>query len=380
MKSEMTSRERIVNALSYSEVDHVPMIINFWESPLHPRVAWKNERQRLELYRGKGWDTYVQITPKVTPDSSVRTNLRYDEQEGGQVLRQFWETPSGRISETLRVTEDWHEIHSRTTNLEFRDDFRTPRYLEFPFKTSSDLDALEYLFPLSNASDVETLVEEHREKKALSSEFGVPLFAYMDAGMDWLLWLFPSEEAVLRVVEDPGMIQRLLSHINAAKYKRLELLLDLGIDGVIRRGWYESTDLWSPEIFRNFAQPAVEAEIRGVHRAHIPYVYIMVTGIMPLLSDLASMPFDCLCGAEPVLGGLDLEKIRATLGGKSIWGGLSGPEDLGRGSPVAVDRSVDRAFSIFGKTGFILGMGVGFRCDWPWQNMEALEKAWRRRR
>lgn len=379
MKTEMSSKERILCALSRREADHVPMVINFWDTPLHPMLAWRNERQRLATYREKGWDTYLQITPTVSPAAGVRTSLRYDESGSGQVLRQVWDAPTGRITEVLRVTDDWPEIQRRTSNLPFRDDFRTPRYVEYPFKQARDFDAIEHLFPIDNPSDEASLVAEHREKRALSDEFGVPLFAYMDAGMDWLLWLFPAEEAVLRVVENPELVERLLSQINCAKLRRLERLLDLGIDGVIRRGWYESTDLWSPDVFRRDAKPFIEREIGAVHGAGIPYVYIMVTGIMPLLGDLASMPFDCLCGAEPVLGGLDLATIRSSLPGKSIWGGLSGPEDLGRGTPRSVERSVDRAISVFGKTGFILGMGVGFRCDWPWANMEALEKAWRSR-
>jgi hypothetical protein len=376
----MNSRERILSALWGKEVDYVPLVINFWDTPLHSKLSWKNERQRLETYLQEGWDTYLQITPTVSADVSVKTKLHYATRNGVQVLQQSWSTPAGEITEQLKVTDDWDEAHDRTTNIGFRDDFRTPRYVEFPFKEAKDLETLSYLFPSTNPADEDEIIEEHKAKRALSREFNVPLFAYIDAGMDWLIWLFPPEEAIVRVVEAPEAMLQLLTRINDAKRKRLELLIGLGVDGVIRRGWYESTDFWSPGIFRQFAQPFIENEIRITHAAQVPYVYLMVTGIKALLPDLSAMPFDCLFGAEPALGDVDLKGLRSALPGKSIWGGLSGPMHLGRGTESDVERSVEQALSVFGKAGFILGMGVGFRDSWPWKNMEALVRAWKRLR
>lgn len=63
-----------------------------------------------------------------------------------------------------------------------------------------------------------------------------------------------------------------------------------------------------------------------------------------------------------------------------MWGGISGPEHLGRGTPPDTERAVERAFEACGKTGFILGPGVGIRHDWPRENIEACSRAWKRLR
>jgi hypothetical protein len=40
----------------------------------------------------------------------------------------------------------------------------------------------------------------------------------------------------------------------------------------------------------------------------------------------------------------------------------------------------ERAFAACGRRGFVLGPVVGFRCDWPWKNLDACDRAWRRLR
>ena len=126
--------------------------------------------------------------------------------------------------------------------------------------------------------------------------------------------------------------------------------------------------------------PALREEIQLSHQANAGYIYLMMTGVMPLLPDLATLPFDCLYGAEPALGNQDLGVIRKSLPGKSLFGGVSGPRHFGAGTPEDTARAVEDAFEIMGKTGFLLGTGVGFRHYWSRANFAAFEEAWRRLR
>jgi len=377
----MTSRERILAAFRGKEVDYIPFIIEWnQQQKLHERLSWKNERERLALHQEKGWDSFINIYASVTPTADVTVEKRIETDGENRILCQIWKTPAGDITEKLKLTVDWDESELRDHHLKFNSDFRTPRYMEFPFKTLKDLDALEYLFPLENPIDTEELIRTYSEKRKLADEFDYPLFVYFDAGMDWLMWLYPTDEFVIRTVEEPEFIAKLLDHINKAKHKRLELLLKLGVDGVTRRGWYESTDIWSPGIFRKFAKPVLEKEIEMTHAAGKTYTYLMVTGINPLLTDLADLKFDCLFGPEPALGGQDLKQIHDALPGKSFWGGISGPEHFGADSPDKAEKAVEKIISIYGKTGLVLGMGATYRYYWPWENFEAAERTWRRLR
>lgn len=383
---KMNSKKRMLSAIKCEEVDYVPMIIDFhnpfarddMQAQPHGQTLWRNERERLEAFKKWGWDTYLTVFPAVTPLQGVETSLEYEKDSEEEYIKQIWRTSAGNIQEKIRITEDWQEAYIRTENIPFGSDFRTARYIEFPFKEKADLAALEYLFPVENLKDTEAISQEYKEKKALADEFQVPLFIYLDSGMDWLTWLYPAEEAIMKLVDEPDTIDTLLSQINKAKRKRLEILLEMGVDGVYRRGWYESTDFWNPDIFRKYAMPELKLQVEMVHKAGGVYTYLMMTGIMPLLDDLSKIDFDCLVGVEPVLGNQDLAEIQKRLPGKSIWGGISGPEHLHMGTPEVIETAVEKSFRCLGKKGFILSPAVIFRRTWPWENLMALEKVWKK--
>ncbi len=379
--SPMTSKERLLSAIRSEPVDYVPMVHHFWSRPKHSSATWQDERERLEFYARRGWDTYVTVWCSVLPAADVVGKVRFEEAEDGPILCQTWQTPAGAINERLRVTDDWPEAQTATECIGLLHDFRTARYVEVPFKTVDDLAALPYLFPLESPQGDAGPARSLAEARALADEFQVPLFVDIRPGLDWLVWLFPAEEAVLRTIDSPEMVSQILDHIGTAYRQRLDVLLELGVDGVIRSGWYESADLWSPEIFRTYALPRLQEESRAVHDAGVPFIYLMDSGIEPLLPELNSLDFDCLAGIDPATaGGTDLAAIRSRLPGKSTWGGISGPLHLGRGTAADVENAVDRAFDACGEEGFILGPMVGFRHDWPWENLEACDRAWRRQR
>jgi hypothetical protein len=381
----MTTKERLMAAVHSEPVDYVPLALRFWDPlPGYPRTPWRNERERLEFYRRREWDARVEVQTVVTPLPEVKTEISYETLNDHPVLRQIWHTPGGTLVERLRVTEDWPpKDRSSDSPLGFYDDFRTSRYIEFPFKSAVDLAALPFLFPVDNSRDMDAMAAGHKRARALAEEFRVPLFGVDVAGMDWLLWLYPPEEMILRARSNPAMVHSLLDRINSAYRKRLEALLDLGLDAVCRRGWYESTDFWSPRDFREFARGPLAEDIRTTHAADRPFIYIMDSGIVPLLDELASLDFDCLFGADPATKPVDLRRVRGVLRGKSLWGGISAPVHLGLASPAETERAVERAFDCCGRLGFVLGPVQTIRPvgqSWPWANIEACERAWRRLR
>ena len=379
---QMTTKERLMAALRCQAVDYVPMAFQFWPSPpRRPNATWTNERERLEFFRRRGWDARVEVGTLVTPLPAVQAEVRYETLNDQPILHQLWHTPAGTVEERLRVTDDWPgRDRNADTPVGFYDDFRTSRYIEFPFKSASDLAALPYLFPVDNARDIDKMMSAHERARALAEEFQVPLFAYYTAGMDWLLWLHPAEEMILRARTDPAMVHSLLDHIHSACARRLELLLELGLDGVCRRGWYESADLWSPRDFAEFARGPLAEDIRAVHAAGCVFIYLMDSGVVPLLGELGALDFDCLFGVDPAMRSVDLRQVRRALPGKSLWGGISATLHIGRGTPAETERAVERAFESCGRLGFVLGPLEGIRPTWPWENIEACDRAWRRLR
>jgi len=341
----MTTRERLLAAVRCQDVDHVPMVIGFGGSNRHRNVTYRNERERLMFLQERGLDSFVPLSTRVSPMSQVKVVATYAAADGVPIVQQLWHTPAGTLTERLRATDDWESARNRDVQVALADDFRTSRYLEPPFKDEQDLAALPYVFPLDNPLDTQWIIQEHAAARALAKEFHVPVVANHSAGMDWLIWLYPAQEAVIRLVEEAGMIRRLLGQINAAFGRRLELALELGVDAVIRRGWYESTDFWSPGIFKEFSYPVLEKEMALCRQAGVAHIYQMCTGVLPLLPMLAALPFHCLIGYEPVYGGQlgTLKRVRSELPGKSLWGGISGPAHLGRGTAEEVEQAAARS-------------------------------------
>ena len=60
-------------------------------------------------------------------------------------------------------------------------------------------------------------------------------------------------------------------------------MLDVGgVDLAIQRGWYSSTEFWSPRLFRRFLLPHLQAMAALVHGAGARFAYTMTTGVLPL--------------------------------------------------------------------------------------------------
>ena len=377
----MNTRERVLAAMRCQDVDHVPFMPYFWGSK-HPRGPWTNEQERFAYYAQRGWDTFAWCIPYVSPLPEVQTEFRYETQDGGTVLHQVWRTPARTITERIRITDDWPEAMNRSTPLWFEGDFRSPRYLEVPFKEPADLDALPYLFPLDNPPNIDGMRDHHNDVRRQAEAVQVPLTLYYVPGVDWLTYLYPPQEVVLRMVDDREMMRGIVRHINRAFTRRLEVLLELGVDVVCRRALYGTCDFWNPAMFTDLVAPLLAPEIERTHRAGAVHMLEMMSGFQPLLGEMAKLPFDCLSFFDPVFGGLDpdLSKLRSALPGKSFRGGLSGPAHLEKGTPAEVEAAVEKAFREFGPRGFLLSHAGGFRPHWPWESVEAADRAWRRLR
>ncbi len=382
MSAAMTSKERLLSAMRSEDVDHVPNGFIFWRSPKHEMACWESERERLAAYREWGWDAFVTVGGYIQPSADVEVDLRREAVDGQVLIDQTWKTPSGTVHEKLKVTEDWPAAQGGKPFVSLQDSFRTSRYVEMPFKAPEDVDTFQHLFPIGDRRQEEKLVQSHARARELADEFSVPLFANVFSGLNAHLYHYLAEEAVTVVLEQPEMARRMIEHLDAAYTSRAELLLDLGVDGVIRSGWFESTDLWSPAIYQEYVRPSIEDLTCKVHRTGGVVVYLMDTGIVGLLPDLKEMAFDCLYGADPVLAtdGLELRSLRGSLPGKSIWGGLSGPEHFVQSAAEEMAAAVKKAFADLGRRGLVLGIAVGIRDYYRRDNIEACDRTWRRLR
>ena len=161
--------------------------------------------------------------------------------------------------------------------------------------------------------------------------------------------------------------------------RRTEIMLDVGgVDMVVQRGWYSSTDFWSPELFRRFVLPHLKDLVALVHQAGLCFAYTMTTGIMPMLEMLEEADIDLLYFIDPVQDNVDLRVLKKQLGGKfALAGGVSSSLTLKRGSPEEIRKAVYNTVEVLGPSGLILSPVDALFPDTPWESVKMMIAAWR---
>ena len=93
---------------------------------------------------------------------------------------------------------------------------------------------------------------------------------------------------------------------------------------ICMRGWYSSTDFWSPTLFDRYVLPSIERIADLAHRHGKKFAYVVTTGIEYLGERLIDAGVDCLYFVDPLLDGLSAEEAAERFGGRiTIVGGLN---------------------------------------------------------
>jgi uroporphyrinogen-III decarboxylase len=171
----------------------------------------------------------------------------------------------------------------------------------------------------------------------------------------------------------------LIDTIAETDYARTELAAGTdGVDLVCQRGWYSSTDFWSPRLFDQYVYPHL-AELAAVaHRHGKKFGYVMTTGVERLGSRLADAGVDVLYFVDPLLDHLSLEKARDLFGDRMTMVGGLNALGLASGDPQQIRRQVCRAIEVLGPTNrFILHPVDAIFPDTPWEGVEQMIEAWK---
>ena len=191
-----------------------------------------------------------------------------------------------------------------------------------------------------------------------------------------------AENMLVYAMENKAFVGELAERIFAWNRERMEIFLDEGLDLFVGSGWYESADLWSPTLFREFIFPYLVREVAVCHQAGSRFGYIMTSGQMPLLEMLMEAGVDVLIGIDPVQGkGMDLAVVKAKAAGRMcLWGGVNGFVTMEQGSLCDVREATRRAIAAPGPGGgFILSPvdNVPDTSKKTWENISAMIEVWR---
>jgi len=383
------SRGRMLTALENKKSSYIPCSFMIF-SALGEKCKDQSEfiKRQLEL----GLDTRVELAElpfRFHPE--VKVKEWKEKTKSGHLLHKEYQTPSGKLTSIVKKTEDWPYGNS----VPLFNDYLVPRSKKFLTEKKEDLKPLQYLFSESTAKDISSFREQAAKLKSFATNkdllvsggwghFGSEKGMDKDGGTmgaDALMWLCGIEKALLLAMDEPETIKELLQIISKWNMKRMEVYLEEGIDLLIKRAWYESTDLWSPSLYHRFIFPVLKKEVELVHQAGAKFGYIMTSGVMPLLDNFLELGIDVLIGVDPVQGkGTDLKLLKERVDGKMcLWGGVNGFLTIEKGEEKEVEDAVGESISILGPEGFILSPvdNVTDNSKRTWNNVKTMIKTWK---
>ena len=407
----MTSRERILAAISGSPVDHVPLTT--WcfgfTPPVHLRwrragrevAHWFSMRMehihtlpepwtleddfaRVRAWLSAGIDDVLDVSvpwsagPGVTwADSRVESGKL----DARPVLVREYYTPSGPLRHAVRQTceQTGPGWVVQADSVPLFEDYNIPRSMEHAVACPGDVDPVAHLYIGPDPEAKQLFAQRMMKVRDFAQRVGVAVQAWSAFGMDAVVWLTGVEGAVMLAMDEPDAFRRLVSIVAAADRARTELVAgEPGVDILVQRGWYSSTDFWSPKLFDRYIFPHV-AELAAIAHGHgKKFAYVMTTGVKILGPRLADAGVDLLYFVDPVQDGIPLETARDLLVGRMALVGGTSALTLQCGDSRRIGDEVRCALDVLAPTGrFILHSVDAIFPDTPWEGVLAMIEAWR---
>jgi hypothetical protein len=396
----MTSKQRMLAAIECGEVDYTPCSFMLFFN-LYDRC--KTDKEYIEEQMKLGLDAYVHVGQLnhtmhrygiFHPD--VKVSDWVEEKDGVKYFCRRLETPEGPLTSRIRQRESW----PTEDDFQLMNDWIVPRAEEPLVKPEQDIAKLKYIFGSFRDKDIaqlreeaaqaEKIAERHRLLQIGGWKGSVNPGVYLDPGVmgcDAMAWLSGFQEIMVLSVTSPELIKEYARIIHEWNLRQIEIYLDVTeADLVIRRGWYETTEFWTPAAFRSIIAPTLKREADLVHQAGKKYGYIITSAFLPILDDILDSGIDVLIGLDPKEGkGTDLHTVKRKFAERrrAIWGGVSGAVTVEMGTEKETEDAVVSALEILGRGGgFILSPVDNVRDDTEkaWKNTHVLIATWKKYR
>lgn len=409
----MTSKERILAAIRRQPTDHVPLytwVFGFspparlqWSRQGKQRTFWYSGRlehlhtlpqpwsveddfNRVDAWLALGLDDVLDVSVPWSQDARVtfrdsRLPAGVDGNPYPALVRDY-QTPDGSHRHIVSKTgeEDKPGWVIQPDCVPLIEDFNIPRAVKHLVSGPDDVRFIHWLYQGPNAEQKQWLARRTRKVAAFAEKRGVLVQAWTAFGMDALVWFAGAEGAVMLCLDHPKAFDSLLSAIHAADMARTDAALEQpGIDMICMRGWYSSTDFWSPDIFCRYFKPRVAEIAARAHAKGKCFAYVMTTGVMTLGAELMDAGVDLLYYADPGQDHVNLAEAKQRFGGRmALAGGINTTLHLNPGSAGVIRNTVQQALEVFGrKDGFILSPVDTLFPDTPWTAVETMIEAWK---
>jgi len=395
MASKLSSRDRMLVALSAGEPDYVPCSFMLFAA-LRKQCA--DQAEFVERQIEMGLDPYVQLpmrSPRGKRTQSEHHDLyglpvRFDprvevknwrEEPADSrypVIHREYVTPAGTLNTAVNETDDW----PHGDRVPLFDDFVVPRARKHLVTCPDDLPALRHLLTPPTDEDVAGFREGARIAKAFAAERNLLVVGEWGVLFDAACWLCGIQELMLMGMADRAFLRDLLAILHEWNKRRMEVVLTEGVDLLIRRAWYETADFLSPSVYRELILPLLKEDVEQAHQAGAKLGLITTASYTPLLDMYLESGMDALIGLDPVEDPrADFALTKEKLGDRvCLWGGVNGFVTVETGAPERVRTAVRAAVGQLAPGGgFILSPVDNITADSEsvWQNVRALIDEWR---
>lgn len=386
-------------ALSCEDVDYAPCSFMLFHS-LYQRCS--SEREFVERQVEMGLDAFVhvgQLNPELHLKGTPHPDVRFHEWVEGtgenRVFCRRIETPEGDLTGRVRRQNAW----PTEGELPLFNDWIVPRAEKTLVDPERDLAKAKYLFDTIRDRDIKTLRESAREAAELARKYGLlqvggwkgavrpgTLVEPGVMGVDAMAWLSGYEEVMVLSISKPHLIREYANIIHEWNIRQIEIYLDVTeAELIIRRGWYETSEFWTPLAYRTIIAPLLKREVDLVHQADRKFGYIITSAFMPMCDDILDTGIDVLIGLDPVQGkGTSLETVKERFADRkrALWGGVSGALTVELGSEEETELAVRGALEVLGPKGFILSPvdNVSEDTEVARRNTAGLIETWKKHR
>jgi len=247
-------------------------------------------------------------------------------------------TPSGTLKQAVRKNDGYpyDEIHLFS-------DAHVPPGRSYKYLIDDEIE-LEALRSLMRVPDRDELAGEYafaEEARSYRDKKGVMLTAPLNGVGDPLMWLSGVENTIYSAIDRPDFLNEYIEILSGWNMDWLRVMIDMGADMVLRRGWYESADFWSPSLYREFLLEPLRREVALAHEAGLKYAYVMNSGVMPLIDELKQTGIDLLTNTEPEKN--DLALLKAKVGNQfSLCTGVNNYHVIEEGTEDDVEAAVKK--------------------------------------
>jgi hypothetical protein len=397
LKQKMSSRERMKAAIKRECADHVPLSLytGNWAHFGYP-IIWNDQVERAECQLNMGMDPTFDIwlpLPCISRDVEIKT--RRDRKGDEILITKEYHTPAGVLRQVLRETKDWclcsHGPWIPTIwgsekrqhfNVDLFDDYNVSRRIEPWVKDREDLDKLRYLIQPVKGHLLDEWIMDAERAMEYAKKYDILTMSRRTIVGDSFQWLCDIPWFLMQLYLDPEFVKEFLSIFQDWSRSMIELALEIGVDVVQYRGWYEIPAYWGIKFWKEFISPCIKEQSEMTHQAGKLFNYLLPEGhgiYSDLIKELTCV--DVCQGVDPrMLHEGDLNYLFTKLGdSKSFWGGVTAETTLTLESEnyEVIENKVYEAVDSLNRNGGLILSSFIFSSV-PLKGILNLIKAWKK--